>query len=56
MGVPYTAAHGSIRFSLSGYTTEKEIDFVLEKVPPIIERLRKMSPFWQQAVEKTENA
>jgi cysteine desulfurase len=56
MGVPYTAAHGSIRFSLSGYTTEKEIDFVLEKVPPIIDRLRKMSPFWQQAVEKTESA
>jgi len=56
MGVPYTAAHGSIRFSLSSYTTEKEIDFVLQKVPPIIERLRKMSPFWQQAVEKTQIA
>ena len=49
MGVPFTAAHGSIRFSLSGYTTENEIDFVLEKVPPIIERLREMSPFWKQA-------
>jgi cysteine desulfurase len=49
MGVPYTAAHGSIRFSLSYYNTEQEIDFVLEHMPPIIERLRKISPFWAKA-------
>ncbi len=49
MGVPFTAAHGSIRFSLSRYTSEKEIDFVIEKTPPIIERLRELSPFWKQA-------
>jgi cysteine desulfurase len=49
MGVPYTAAHGSIRFSLSRYTTEEEIDVVIEKLPPIIERLRGMSPFWKEA-------
>ncbi|MCF8104120.1 MAG: cysteine desulfurase NifS [Desulfohalobiaceae bacterium] len=48
MGVPYTAAHGSIRFSLSHYTTRKEIDYVLQKLPPIIERLRTMSPFWAE--------
>ncbi len=47
MGVPYTAAHGSIRFSLSVYNTEEEIDFVLEKLPPIIKSLRDMSPFWK---------
>jgi cysteine desulfurase len=47
MGVPFTAAHGSIRFSLSVYNTEAEIDFVLEKLPPIIENLRSMSPFWK---------
>lgn len=46
MGVPFTAAHGSIRFSLSVYNTEEEVDFVLEKLPAIIESLRKMSPFW----------
>lgn len=46
MGVPFTAAHGSIRFSLSIYNTEEEVDFVLEKMPAIIESLRKMSPFW----------
>jgi len=49
MGVPFTAAHGSIRFSLSDYTTEAEIDIVIEKMPPIIERLRQMSPFWRKA-------
>jgi cysteine desulfurase len=51
MGVPFTAAHGSIRFSLSRYTTEDEIDVVIEKTPPIIERLRNMSPFWKEAME-----
>ncbi len=49
MGVPFTAAHGSIRFSLSVYNTEAEVDFVVEKLPPIIERLRQMSPFWKGA-------
>ncbi len=51
MGVPFTAAHGSIRFSLSRYNTEEEIDIVIEKMPPIIERLRGMSPFWKEAVK-----
>jgi cysteine desulfurase len=46
MGVPFTAAHGSIRFSLSIYNTEQEVDFVLEKIPSIIASLRQMSPFW----------
>jgi cysteine desulfurase len=48
MGVPFTAAHGSIRYSLSIYNTEEEVDFILEKMPPIIERLRQMSPFWKE--------
>lgn len=46
MGVPFTMAHGSIRFSLSIYNTEEEIDFVIEKMPSIIDRLRGMSPYW----------
>lgn len=45
MGVPFTYAHGSIRFSLSRYTTEKDIDTVLEVFPPIVKNLREISPF-----------
>jgi cysteine desulfurase len=45
MGVPFTAAHGSIRFSLSRYNTEQEVDFTIEKMPEIITRLRELSPF-----------
>jgi cysteine desulfurase len=54
MGVPFTAAHGSIRFSLSIYNTEEEIDFVLEKLPPVIDRLRRMSPFWKEGSCKVQ--
>ena len=50
MGVPFTAAHGSIRFSLSRYNTEDEIDKILEVLPPIIGRLRELSPFWKKAM------
>jgi cysteine desulfurase len=45
MGVPFTAAHGSIRFSLSRYNTEEEVDYTVEKLPQIINRLRELSPF-----------
>lgn len=54
MGVPFTMAHGSIRFSLSVYNTEEEVDFVIDKMPAIIERLRGMSPFWNQAGQSCE--
>jgi cysteine desulfurase len=47
MGVPFTAAHGSIRFSLSVYNTEEEIDFVLAKMPSIIEPACPL-PFWEE--------
>ena len=49
MGVPFTAAHGSIRFSLSIYNTEEDIDLVLKHMPGIIEKLRGISPFWKEA-------
>ncbi len=45
MGVPFTFAHGSIRFSLSRFNTEEEVDFIIENLPKIIENLRKLSPF-----------
>jgi cysteine desulfurase len=45
MGVPFTCAHGSIRFSLSRFNTDQEIDLVIRELPPVITRLREMSPF-----------
>lgn len=48
MGVPFTCAHGSIRFSLSRYTTDADIEFVIKELPPIIKRLREMSPFGRE--------
>ena len=45
MGVPFTALHGSIRFSLSRFTTEEEVDYVIEKIPSIIEKLNRISPY-----------
>jgi cysteine desulfurase len=46
MDIPYTAAHGTVRFSLSRYTTEAEIERVIQEVPPIVARLRALSPYW----------
>ncbi len=48
MGVPFTAVHGSIRFSLSRFTTDEDIDTVCRELPPIIKRLRQLSPFSPQ--------
>jgi cysteine desulfurase len=45
MGVPFTAAHGSIRFSLSRYNTEEEVDYTIEIMPQIVNQLRELSPF-----------
>jgi cysteine desulfurase len=45
MGVPFTCVHGSLRFSLSTYTTEQEVDYVLETLPGIVSHLRELSPF-----------
>ncbi len=53
MGVPFTAAHGSIRFSLSYYNTEDEVDYVLDHLPGIIEKLRDISPFWSDYVRQS---
>ncbi|MEM9762286.1 MAG: cysteine desulfurase NifS [Pseudomonadota bacterium] len=49
MDIPFTAAHGAIRFSLSRETSGEEVDRVLEVMPAIIEGLREMSPFWSEA-------
>ena len=48
MDVPFTAKHGSVRFSLSRYTTKEEIDAVIERFPQIVAQLRRLSPYWNQ--------
>jgi cysteine desulfurase len=55
MGVPFTMAHGSIRFSLSIYNTEEEIDVVIDKIPTIIQRLRDLSPYWKAGYQAVAN-
>lgn len=45
MGIPFTFVHGSLRLSLSRYTTDRDIDYIIEHIPPIISRLREISPF-----------
>ncbi len=51
MGVPFTAAHGSIRLTLSVYNKDEEVDHLLKHMPPIIKNLRGISPFWKDFKE-----
>ncbi|HZU65323.1 MAG TPA: cysteine desulfurase NifS [Novosphingobium sp.] len=53
MNVPYTAAHGAIRFSFSRENGPEDVARVLEAMPPIIARLREMSPFWRERDQHT---
>ncbi len=48
LGVPFTAVHGSVRFSLSRYNTEEDIDRILEVFPQVVANLRRLSPYWDQ--------
>lgn len=52
MGVPFTCAHGSIRFSLSRYTSDQDIDTIISVIPPVIQRLRELSPFGREFLAK----
>ncbi|OGI01794.1 MAG: cysteine desulfurase NifS [Candidatus Melainabacteria bacterium GWF2_37_15] len=54
MGVPFTAVHGSIRFSLSRYTSNEEIDYVLKQLPDVIHKLNAISPFQKELKELKE--
>lgn len=49
MGLPHEIAHGSLRLTLSEFTTEQEIDYVLDLLPQIVQRLRDMSPLYHKA-------
>ena len=51
IGLKHEVAHGSLRLTLSEYNTEEEVDYILEKLPPIVEKLRNMSPVWKKMKE-----
>lgn len=48
IGLPHGVAHGSLRLSLGDDNTMEDVDYILEKLPPIVERLRAMSPVWER--------
>lgn len=53
MGVPHEKAHGSLRLSISKDTKDEDIDYIIETVPAIVEKLRNMSPLWEDVVKST---
>ncbi|MEP9410536.1 MAG: cysteine desulfurase NifS [Candidatus Brocadia sp.] len=55
MGVPFTAVHGSVRLSLSRYNTMEDVDFIIEHLPPIIKRLREISPYGRETRLKEQS-
>ena len=52
IGLPHEIAHGSVRLSFSKYTTEEDVDYIIEVLPPIIEKLRAWSPLWDAIINK----
>ncbi len=48
LGLPHEVAHGSLRLTISDETTDEDIDYILEKLPPIVEKIRSMSPLWER--------
>ena len=52
IGVPHEKAHGSIRLSLSHENTDEDVDYILETLPGIVERLRRMSPLWEEIEQR----
>ena len=55
IGVPHEKAHGSIRLSISHETTDEDVDYILETLPPVIERLRELSPLWEDHLKTKRN-
>ncbi len=54
MGLDHETAHGSVRISLGRFNTEEEIDYFIREIPPIIERLRNMSPLYNRRADEPE--
>ena len=56
IGLKHEVAHGSLRLSLGENNTEEDVDYILEVLPPIIDRLREMSPLWEHILENEKNS
>ena len=56
IGLPHEIAHGSLRLSICDSTTEEDVDYILEVLPGIVERLRSMSPVWEEMQKKKQAA
>ena len=55
IGLPHEIAHGSLRISMGKYNTKEEVDYLIESLVEIVNRLREMSPLWEEFIEKEEN-
>ena len=55
LGLPHEVAHGSMRLTISDETTDEDIDYILEVVPKVVERIRGMSPLWEDIQNGKEN-
>ncbi len=53
IGLPHEKAHGSLRLTLGHYNTEEEVDYIIKELPPIVKRLREMSPLYEDFVKGT---
>lgn len=53
IGLPHEVAHGSLRISLSDDNSEEDVDYIIEVLPPIIEKLRAMSPLWEKIIKES---
>ena len=51
IGLPHEKAHGSLRLTLGMFNTEDEVDYIIKELPPIISRLRNMSPLYEEVVK-----
>jgi cysteine desulfurase len=54
IGLPHEKAHGSLRFTIGRENTEEDIDYVIETLPPIVEKLRAMSPLYEDFLKKNK--
>ena len=54
IGLPHEVAHGSLRLSFGTETSMEDIEYILEKLPPIIQRLRDMSPLWERIIKEEQ--